>query len=61
VDPSAGPKQVPQNAELPQNIAGAAVMTPRDLIFVREKDTAVISSQAPLTGPVVYEFRVAHK
>jgi len=30
-------------------------------MVMREKDTAVISSPEPLTGPVIYEFRLAHK
>ena len=33
----------------------------RDLLFMRQQDTAVISSTAPLTGPVIYEFRLAHR
>ena len=61
IDPTAGPKLVPQDAELPQNIKGAGGMTPRDLVFLRQNDTAVISSPQPLTGPVIYEFRLAHK
>ena len=61
IDNSAGPKLVPRDAELPANLAGAADLTPRDLIFMRQNDTAVISSPAALTGPVIYEFRLAHK
>jgi hypothetical protein len=61
IDNSAGPKPVPRDAELPANLAGAADLTPRDLIFMRQNDTAVISSPAALTGPVIYEFRLAHK
>jgi hypothetical protein len=33
----------------------------RELIFVREKRSSVISSSAPLKGPIVYEFHLAHK
>jgi hypothetical protein len=61
IDHSAGPKLVPQDAELPQNIAGAATLSPRDLVFMRQKETAVISSPEVLTAPVIYEFRLAHK
>ncbi|HYP08723.1 MAG TPA: DUF4384 domain-containing protein [Bryobacteraceae bacterium] len=32
-----------------------------DLVFIREKDSSVISSTAPLTSPFVYEFHLAHK
>lgn len=61
VDHSAGLKLVPRDAELPQNLAGAAEATPRDLLVMQQQNTAVIASTAPLTGPVIYEFRLAHR
>ncbi len=61
VDHSAGLKLVPRGEELPQNLAGANDSSPRDLLFMQQKDTAVIASTAPLTGPVIYEFRLAHR
>jgi Domain of unknown function (DUF4384) len=33
----------------------------RDLVFIREKDSSVISSTARLKVPFVYEFHLAHK
>ena len=47
--------------DLPQNLAEANDQGRRDLLFMRQNDKAVISSPAPLTGPVIYEFRLAHK
>ena len=61
IDHSAGPALVPRDVQLPQALADAAGTAPRDLLFMRQKDTAVISSPAPLTGPVIYEFRLAHR
>jgi putative hemolysin len=61
IDNSAGPKLVPRGEELPANLAGAAGLAPRELIFMRQNDTAVISSPAAFAGPVIYEFRLAHK
>ncbi len=62
VDSSAGPKLVPRDADMPQNLAQAASQSdPRDLLFMRQKDKSVISSPAPLTGPVIYQFRLAHR
>ncbi|MGD0872208.1 MAG: DUF4384 domain-containing protein [Bryobacteraceae bacterium] len=61
IDTSAGPKLIPRGADLPQNIAAAAGAGSRDLLFMRQKDTAVISSPAPLNGPVLYEFHLAHR
>ncbi|HEY2019143.1 MAG TPA: DUF4384 domain-containing protein [Bryobacteraceae bacterium] len=61
IDNSAGPKLVPRGEQLPEALAGAADQTSRDLFFMRQNDKAVISSPAPLAGPVVYEFRLAHR
>jgi hypothetical protein len=60
IDSSAGPKLVPRGADVPGNIAQAA-QKPQGVIVLRQKETAVISSPEPLTGPVVYEFRLAHR
>jgi hypothetical protein len=61
IDNSAGPKLVPRGADVPGNLAQAAGQNPNNLVVMRQKDTAVISSPEPLTGPVIYEFRLAHK
>jgi hypothetical protein len=62
VDPSAGPKLVPRGEQLPQNLTAPEIgREPRDLLFLRQKNTAVISSPVPLAGPVIYEFRLAHR
>ena len=44
-----------------QTLAQAASQVDRDLIFSRQNDKAVISSPVPLSGPVIYEFRLAHR
>jgi hypothetical protein len=59
VDSSAGPRGITQGETLPKNLAGAA--QPRDLIFMRNQSTSVIASAVPLAGPIIYEFRLAHK
>jgi len=61
IDNGAGLKLVPRDGQLPQNLAGAASQTPQDLLVLRQKDTSVVSSPAPLAGPVVNEFRLAHR
>jgi hypothetical protein len=33
----------------------------RDLVFMRQGEQTVVSSPTPLTGPVVFQFRLAHK
>lgn len=61
IDTSAGPKLVPRGQDLPEGLAEAAGQTPSDLLFLRQQDKAVISSPQPLAGPVIYEFRLAHR
>jgi len=61
VDAAAGPKLIPRGTELPQPLADAAGQGPRDLLFLREQEKSIVSSPAPLEGPVVYEFRLAHR
>lgn len=60
IDTSAGPQMVPRGDALPENLADAA-KNRKDLLFMRQKNTAVVASPVPLTGPVVYEFHIAHK
>jgi hypothetical protein len=60
VDSTAGPKLIPRDVDVSKDLAAANAAS-RELLFVREQDTAVISSPAPLTGPVIYEFQLAHR
>ena len=61
VDSSAGPKLIPRGEQIPPHLADPFGKGPRDLMFLRQKNTAVISSPEPLTGPVMYQFRLAHR
>jgi hypothetical protein len=62
IDSSAGPTLVPRDIDLPKDFSSASASSEtRDLIFMRQKDTAVISSNEPLTGPIIYEFQLAHR
>jgi len=60
VDTTAGPKLIPRDVDVSKELAAANAAS-RQLFFVREQNTAVISSPAPLTGPVIYEFQLAHR
>ena len=61
IDNGAGLKLVPRDGPIPENLARAASQTPGGLLLLRQKDTSVVSSPVPLAGPVVYEFRLAHR
>jgi hypothetical protein len=56
VDLTAGPKTA--GDKLPGSLSG---MTARDLFIIRKDKASVVSSPEPVSGPVVYEFHVAHK
>ena len=56
IDSSAGPKAAGDS--LPPNLTGIKA---RDLFFMREDKTTVVSSPQPIESPVVYEFHIAHK
>ena len=51
--------------KLPENMTGVVTATPRELLFIQDnsvgKESVVVSSPAPLSGPVVYELRLAHR
>ncbi len=62
VDTSAGVKPA---GKLPENMNGVVKASPRELLFIQDnsfgKESVVVSSPAPLAGPVVYELRLAHR
>jgi hypothetical protein len=60
IDSSAGPKLIPRGVDVSKDYAAANAAS-RDLLFMRQQNTAVISSPEPLTGPVIYEFQLAHR
>jgi hypothetical protein len=60
IDSSAGPRNVGAEEQLPGVFSSAPNMTRRELVIVQDKDKSRVSSQGKLTGPIVYEFRLAH-
>ena len=61
VDSSAGPQPVTKDEQLPKGLTGASQTSARDLMFLRQEKKTVVASPVPLTSPVIYEFRLAHK
>ena len=61
IDDSAGVHPVKPGEVLPSNLSGVAGATPRELLFMQDKGASVLSSPAPLAGPVIYELRLAHR
>jgi hypothetical protein len=61
IDSSAGMRGVPREETLPGNLKALPNAGSRELLFIREKDLSVAASPGPLSGPVIYEFRLAHR
>lgn len=61
VDTSAGAQAVSGTRRLPDNLQTVPRERSRQLVFLKQDSQSVVSSPAPLTGPVVYEFRLAHR
>lgn len=61
IDISAGVKAVQPGEKLPENLNGAATPASRDLVFTEEPGQTVVSSSQPLSGPIIYELRLAHR
>lgn len=61
LDPKAGPRRVSSLDDLPPNLKDVPNLRSRELVFIKEKDSAVISTPADIKGPLVYEFRLSHK
>lgn len=61
IDSSAGPRSVRPQEQLPENLSRVEGAKSRELLFIREKNVSVVASPVPLTGPVIYEFRLAHR
>ena len=61
IDSSAGPRNVPDPAALPGAISSSAPnLQARELVIVQDKNRSRVSATGKLTGPIVYEFRLAH-
>jgi hypothetical protein len=60
IDTTAGPR-AQNDGPLPENLAKVPGISTRELIVIKDKNKSVISSATPLRGPVVYEFRLAHR
>jgi hypothetical protein len=61
IDNSAGLKVIGETDSLPENLNRIAGATPRELAFGRMENSSVITSPSSLRGPVIFEFRLAHR
>jgi hypothetical protein len=60
IDSSAGLRSVPDDNALPKSWSKLNRANSRELFFMRQSETQVITAPAKTEGPVIYEFRIAH-
>ena len=61
VDSSAGPQRIEGNNDLPQNLKQMPHADARQLLFLKKDESSVVSAPPSAVGPVVFEFRLAHR
>jgi hypothetical protein len=61
IDSSAGPRKIDDAQPLPENLQGLPGVRSRELIIMKRQNQSVLSSAKPIDGPVIYEFRLAHR
>jgi hypothetical protein len=61
IDSRAGMRNIPEGEELPENLKSIPRLDSRELIIMRREESSLISAPVPLTGPVLYQFKLAHK
>jgi hypothetical protein len=61
LDSQAGPRAVDQKEKLPDNLEPLRSATSRELTIVQDQNQSVVSASGNLSGPLLYEFRLAHK
>jgi len=59
LDTTAGAKALGET--VPDDMARVPALRSRELVFIRQENTSIVSSPVPLNGPVIYEFRVSHR
>jgi Domain of unknown function (DUF4384) len=60
LDDSAGPAQLPHDAQLPAPLVPLAGAASRDIVVTKKKGSTNVASSAGASSPVIYTFRLAH-
>jgi Domain of unknown function (DUF4384) len=61
IDTSAGVRRITDADNLPENLATIPGAVSRELTFVRNESSTLVSSPVSLSGPVIFEIRLAHR
>ena len=61
IDRSAGLKPLSETGSAPESLAAMQNAGSRDLVFTRQESASVVAVPARLEGPVIFEFRLAHR
>ena len=61
IDTNAGPRPVARGEKLPEGLSALPEAGARDLVFIRKQQLTLVSAPEMFTGPMIYEFALAHK
>jgi hypothetical protein len=61
IDSSAGPRGINDPKELPGNLSTVPDVTSRELAFIKKDKSTLVSAPENSKGPVIFEFRIAHR
>ena len=61
IDSSAGAKPISDPDRLPEKFAALPGAGSRELTFLRNENSTLVSSPDSIAGPVIFEFRLAHR
>ncbi len=61
IDSSAGPRNLAADDSVPDSVTALPREGKRELVIVQDRQVARVSAPEALSGPVIYEFRLAHR
>jgi Domain of unknown function (DUF4384) len=61
IDVLAGPRAVGKDDAVPSQLPVVPAMSPRDITVINKHDSTVVAPANGADGPLIYQFRLAHK
>jgi len=61
IDILAGPRAVGKDDALPSQLPVVPAMSPRDITVINKHDSTVVAPASGAGGPLIYQFRLAHR
>ncbi len=61
IDVQAGPRPVGKDDVVPSQLPAVPAASPRDITVINKEDTTVVAPASGVDGPLIYQFRLAHR